>query len=139
MGFRTARKLYQIEFETGHELHGLEIVCKSTTLGERLDYIENQPGDGSTAAERIRYEAEFFLKNVTDWNLEDENGERLPITYKAYHDAIPFEWHRPLIAAYVERMLGNKVSEGTEKKSGSGEPTETTPGTEASLPMETLP
>lgn len=136
-GFRTTRKLFKIVFEPDHELHGLEITVKGATLGERRAYTESFP-NGASTFEKLQHEAEHFLSFVVEWNLEDEDGNPLPISYDAFEKALPFEWITPVISAYTRGSLGQKTPADTEKKSGSGDSTGITPRTEESLPMEPL-
>lgn len=133
---RIPRKLFTLAFPEDSELYGVEITCKAATLGERREYYENFPKAGGEVFERVEYEARHFIDFILEWNLEDENGEPLPITYEAYEAAIPFEWAPALVKAYTERSLGQKAQATTEKKSESGETTETTRRMEASLPMD---
>lgn len=133
---RISRKLFTLTFPEDSDLFGVEITCKAATLGERREYYENYPKTGGEPFERVEYEARHFIDYVVEWNLEDEDGEPLPVAYEAYEAAIPFDWAPALVKAYTKRSLGQKVEDATEKKSEPGEPTETTRRTEASIPME---
>ncbi len=136
-GFRATRKLIKIAFASDHELHGLEITCKAATLGEQRTFQEGYPKDAEGFAVG-EYAVRYFLDHVIEWNLEDEDGAPLPVTYEAWETNMLAEWQKPIIDAFSRRPLGNEVSEETQKKSESGDSTETTPLTEASLPMEAL-
>lgn len=134
-GFRVARRLFQIQFPEDSELHGLEITVRTATLGERREYVEKFPNDG-TSFDKVEYEVGHFLKYVTHWNLEDENGTPLPVTYQAFEENIPDDWYRPILNAYVSRMFGQQVSDDTEKKLETGADSETIRRMEESLPMD---
>lgn len=136
-GFRTTRKLCKLVFPEDSELHGLEITFKAATLGERREYLERYSSD-MAPLESLRFQCEYFLRFVTEWNLEDEDGKPLPFEYASL-ETLPFEWITPIIRAYIQRSLGQEVPENTEKKSETGDDTETTRRTEESLPMEPLP
>lgn len=136
MGFRTARKLYKLVFEEDSDLYGLEIVAKASTLGERRDYLLNQP-TGGKPVELIDFEAQFFIDHVTDWNLEDEDGKPLDISVESLYTLDNGDF-RDVLAAYTARALGPQVSEPLKKESSSGNDTETTPSIAESLPMEPL-
>lgn len=139
VGFRPPRKLFMLVFPEDSELHGLEITCRSSTLGERRVFLEeHEKYKDRSAMEGLRYRCEFFLQFVTDWNLTDDDGNEAPKTYESL-EQLDFEWIGPILDAYMSRSLGQKVSDDTEKKSDSGDSTETTLRTEASLPMEPLP
>lgn len=137
MGFRTARKLYQLVFEEDSDLYGLEITARSTTLGERREYLAKMPADGGPDV-WIDYQSAFFISHVTDWNLEDESGNPLPITVESLY-SIPGNGAELVMAAYVKRTFGRQSSDDLKKESSGGDSTGTTPSTEASLPMEPLP
>lgn len=140
-GFRVQRKLFMLVFPEDSDLHGLEITCRAATLGERRDYLVRYglllKEEQEDPLASLRFQGEYFLSFVTDWNLEDENGNELPKTFDSL-ETLPMEWITPIISAYVQRSLGQTVEGGLEKKSETGDDTETTPITEESLPMEPL-
>lgn len=137
MGFHPARKLYQLIFDEDSELYGLEITARSSTLGERRQYVQNQPDLGDDIA-YVDHQAEFFVAHITEWNLDDENGEPLPVTVESLY-SLPDECFKLIIYAYVKRAFGQQTSTDLKKESDSGDDMETTPSTEVSLPMEPLP
>jgi hypothetical protein len=137
MGFHPARKLYKIVFDEDSDLYGLEITAKSSTLGERRDFLKNQP-DTSEHLDYIDYQAEFFVAHIADWNLEGDDGATLPITVESLY-SLPDDGFELVVAAYAKRVFGQQASPDLKKESSSGDDTETTPNTEASLPMEPLP
>ena len=150
-GFSIARKAYLIVFPEDHDLHGLELTMRAVTLAERRSFVVNHPDpDPNDPFARLEYEVRDFLKYVISWNLEDENDEKVDIwitddngkrevNYEGFARVVPLEYLKPILTAFHDRALGNKVSEATEKKSETGDSTETTPISEASLPMEPLP
>lgn len=138
-GFRPPRKLFMLVFPEDSDLHGLEITCRSSTLGERRAFVEeHERQQEKSVFDGLRYRCEFFLDHVTDWNLEDDDGDEAPKTYESLEN-LDGEWIGPILDAFNARSLGQKVSEDTEKKSGDGGSTETTQNMEGSLPMEPLP
>lgn len=138
-GFRSVRKISKIVFEEGHELHGLEITVRSSPLAEQRAYYDKYPHDEVDSFKRVEYEGRHFLKYVVGWNLQDEDGNPVPVTWEAYSNNIELSWIGPIMAAYTGRAVGAKVETDTEKKSGTGDGTATTRHTEESLPMESLP
>lgn len=139
VGFHPPRKLFMLVFPEDSELHGLEITCRASTLGERRVFLEElERFKDKTPMEGLKHRIEFFLQFVTDWNLESAPGLPAPIAYESF-ELLDFEWINPILDAYTERALGQKVSPDTAGKSSDGDSTETTPLSEGSFPMEPLP
>lgn len=134
MGFRTARKLYLLVFPEDSDLYGLEITAKGATLGERRDYIKNKPSDPLPL---VDFELEFLIEHITDWNLEDEAGNTLPISAESMY-TLDDQWVKLIISTFTDRVITRQVGEGLGKESSGGDSSEITPSTEASLPMEAL-
>lgn len=139
MGFN-ARKIFKIVFDEDHDLHGLEITVRSSSLAIQKAYVQNYPsGEGVGRFEQIEYAGRHFLKHVVEWNLEDDDGNTAPVTWEAFETELGIDQITPIVKAYSERSVGAKAEPDTEKKSESGASTENTHRMEESLPMEISP
>lgn len=139
MGF-AARKLSKIVFEEDHDLYGLEITVRSSSLSAQRAYIQNYPSaETSDRFDQAEYAGRHFLKHVVEWNLEDDEGKPVLIEWEAFEAELGIDRIAPIIQAYSQHAIGAKASPDTEKKSESGNGTGITPRTEESLPMEPLP
>jgi hypothetical protein len=139
MGFRATRKLYKLVFEEDSDIFGLEIVAKGTTLGERRSYMDKFPNDAAPL-DKFDYEIDFFVEHVTDWNLEDEDGNALPISRESLSTSLDTLWIRQIVSLWMTRSNGSlAVEPDLKKESSGGSATATTPDLEELLPMEPLP
>ena len=139
MGFN-ARKLSKIVFEEGHDLHGLEITVRSSSLAIQKAYVQNYPrGETADRFAQMEYAGRHFLKHVVEWNLEDDDGKPVPTEWEAFETELGLDQITPIVQAYAARSIGAKAEPDTEKKSESGASTENTHRMEESLPMEVSP
>lgn len=136
-GFRAPRKLYQLVFED-EDLAGLEVIASGLTLGERRDYLKNEPDNGDVLL-RLDYDIAYFVDHIKSWNLEDEDGNALPIEPESL-SALDSGHVRAMLTTWMQRVnRAAAVSPDLGKASNDGSTTATTPSMEASLPMESLP
>ena len=123
MGFRLDRT-YKLRWDDGTDLAGFEVDIRGTSVATmravrdlRLSQDESQL-------------AEILAAHIKRWNMEDENGEPVPVTAAALLDqesvvlaAIAREWYLAAAGVSAPLDLGS---------------TSTAPSGEASLPMEAL-
>lgn len=136
MGFKLERKHYKLVFDEDHELHGAEIVVRSSTLGEQRIFVEKFP-ESTSPFETLEYETTEFLKRVVSWNLEDADGNPLPREYSAYEAAVDVSHIRAINTAWRDAALAKPPADLKKESSGT-ETTDPTPSIEESLPMESL-
>lgn len=153
MGYRRDKAIRLVFPEEG-EFAGLEIEARSiSTAGMMglLDIIELLDRDNLTAAEVKTLDRLFRLlagcparpigdcpdhgeacplPRLKGWNLEDEDGAPVPLTYESFMSE-DFAFCQAVAGAWLEGVLGTPDDLG--KDSNSGGP----PGVE-SIPMETL-
>lgn len=81
MGFRPQPVEYNLDFEEGDELHGLEVKIRSVTVREYNEMMRNglkKGEDGLKASDDL---LELFVERLVAWNLEDpETGDPVPPT-----------------------------------------------------------
>lgn len=87
MGFRLNRT-YVLEFEGAME--GAYVKLKATPVGVAMALRSGSSADGDEVLQ-------LLAQYVAEWNLEDENGEPLPITA----EAIRANLEAPVIAKIV--------------------------------------
>lgn len=132
MGYRLARTVYRLTFP---EFEGLEVMVKSLSTGDLMKIMElsdRVSSEKSSAEEAKSTEALLrrFTKALITWNLEDEDGDPIGVTYEDVADQeLPFV--KRIIEAWIEVVAG--VSEDLGKGSNSGPQFP-----EVSLPMASL-
>ena len=120
MGYRVQRRTYLLVFPEDHNLHGLEIACRSISLGEvraqREHARENAAADPYGFLDE---QHKFFISNVKSWNLEDENGNRLPVSVDSLRtlasgdvNAVTAAWWNKCLGGEVEAPLGRPSNDG---------------------------
>lgn len=119
MGFRPKRRTLKIRFASDHPLHGLEIEAKSASLGEMLDL-------------GLRVPDEEFIKYITSWNLDDEDGQPMEISVESLR-TLDVVYVRDIKTTWIDMMTGT-VSGPLDESSNAGEPSEAT-RVEQSIPM----
>jgi hypothetical protein len=122
-GFNLGRT-YLIEFDEGHALHGVEIRMKwasieTTEAINALSYREGLP---------------YLIEHVIEWNLNDEKGERLPITLEAAKRNMEPAVNKALIGAWLEAAYG--VSAPLAGPSDDGRLQQEADDTALLIPME---
>jgi hypothetical protein len=118
------KRTYALRWDVGHHLEEVEIDIRSTSAGTLREVRELR----STSEGELRL-AEILAGHIERWNLDDADGQPLPITADGLYllesavlREIAKQWH--LAAAGVSAPL--------EPRS-----TSSAPSAEASIPMET--
>lgn len=130
MGFRPEPKLYKLTF-TDPAFHGFQVTMRSIPIGRSLEIQQTQANrTGLSSVEVTCLLAEILVEHMVDWNLEDEDGNPLPISRDTMltQDA-DLIWTTN--KAWIEAISG--VPAPLDESSTSGEPFQ-----EASLAMELL-
>lgn len=128
MGFRVPRKVYKLSFRDD-ELEGLEIRCRSGSMGEYMR-IEDMVDADTRTADEARELFDLFVGVIIEWNLEDDQGHTLPVTLDSLMQLPPgVVWDA--IFAWMNAV--SQVSAPLESQSNDGQQS-----LEASLPMEPL-
>jgi hypothetical protein len=74
MGFKYEPRLTKITFPEGDELHGLELRVKSVPLGKFFEIAKMRDNMEESAEEVFG----LFSSSIVDWNLEDDEGNKVP-------------------------------------------------------------
>jgi hypothetical protein len=129
MGYK--RKIYKLRWPEGHELHGLEISMRGMSMDDLGTVIGLQSSSASTPGpELIGPLIDVFARNVQAWNVEDEDGNPVPVT-------------EANIRAEDSRMLLQVVMSWAEKATTVAPPLPPTssagnPSLEGTIPMAVL-
>ena len=134
MGFKNKGKKFKLVFPEDHDLHGLEIVIRGITLGAWKSLIEDE---SLSRADRRNKETEYFVKQVDSWNLEDDDDSPMAVTVENF-ESLDLEYVGEIKKTWLNRCLGIDLDEELGKESAGGSNTGNTPGSEDSLPMESL-
>ena len=137
MGYKRPGKLHTLTWGEGSELHGLQVVVRSLSIGALVQFAglaAKITADGVTPAELAEAAPELFgafAGRLAGWNLEDDTGP-VPATLEGV-ESQDLEFVVQIVLAWMEAVasVGNPLPDG----SGPSPP----PGPEASLPMEPLP
>ncbi|MEV5957304.1 hypothetical protein AB0M11_26645 [Streptomyces sp. NPDC051987] len=129
MGYKTKVKTFTIRFAEGHEFHGAEARVRSMTLGEYMEALGFDGGEGDQAPGSTLHR---FFDHLVSWNVEDEDGQPVPATKEG---ALLID-HDLVLAfnnAWVQQLLGVHDADPLPQSSPSGEPSLV-----ESVPMEAL-
>lgn len=85
MGYRARRHVYVLDFTGDPFYEGLEVRLRPPTVGESLQHLDTSwIGDASLSdAERLGRQRTLFevlAGRLDGWNLEDDNGDPVPVT-----------------------------------------------------------
>ncbi len=124
MGFKAKKKLYLLDFQ-GTNLEGLEIYVRGASLGRMLDLTNlatlgqdiKSGGFSSQDLDSIKEIFSLFIEKVDRWNLEDEDGNPVPVSYEAFMDLDPGDAMQA-ITAWQSAIL--EVPAPLEQKSSGG-------------------
>lgn len=126
MGFRPAPRRYRLVFDDP-ALKGLEVVARSVSIGE---FMEMTGLDEATALSPMTLPdgapvpltmLQRFAETIAEWNLEDEDGKAVDVSFKALKD-LDLSVVRPMVKAWLEGISG--VSRPLDVPSASGETSE---------------
>lgn len=132
MGFHKAKTVYKLVFP-GTELEGLEIRIGSMTLRETMDVqriLTSTTADADASIQQNDALLTAFTDHLISWNLEDENGQLIPMTPDSLMD-----YEQGFVASMIEAWMQQitAVPKTLNTPSSAGE---TSP--ELSMPMEAL-
>ncbi|MFI0233163.1 hypothetical protein [Streptomyces sp. NPDC017086] len=129
MGYKVKPKTYLVQFEAGHEYHGIEARLSGMPYGEWEQVTGLDGGEGETnGADAVRR----FVEHLISWNLEDEGGQPLPTTLDAVK-TLDHELVAALNNAYIQTLIGVHDADPLPETSPSGEQSQV-----ASIPMVAL-
>ena len=114
MGFREPPNTITLQFDKGHDLHGLEVTLRGMSIGEWMQATGMDGSDGDDNARTI----DRFCDALVSWNLEDTDGRPVPVTEAQGRS------HRMIMRlnnAYVEALTGVHNSDPLPASSTSGE------------------
>lgn len=134
MGFRVRPKTYRLKFD-GEEFDGLEIDIRSMTIREweRMMAPAADLPDGPDASFAEREAARkaavarsdenlaLFAARVVRWNLEDDDGNPLPVTLEAVK-GLERSFVAELITAWQLALLGVDPTSGSGSSNGARPP-----------------
>lgn len=129
MGFKVKPRTYKLVFED-EEYAGAVVRATSFSTAEMLELEDLQERAQSGDSAALRSVFVRIVDRIIDWNLEDENGEDLPVSMESMY-ALDFHFVGQMITALGVAIAG--VPAPLERRLTSG-------GTslEQSIPMETL-
>lgn len=142
MGYRRQSTVIVMEWPEEHELHGLQVRCRSASIGtirRMLDLAKQADSKDIGAADLGAIDELFtgFVKRVVGWNLEHETADgewvQTPATVEGldFHDA---DFVMEMIMAWLTAAMGSPEGNGDlPKDSPAGKQS-----VEQSLTMEPL-
>jgi hypothetical protein len=113
VGFREPSTITLV-FEPGDEYHGLEARVRSMSIAAWLQSSGLDGGDGDGPAATIQR----FYDHLVSWNLEDENGQPVPVTDAPNRDS---RMIRRLNNAWMDALTGVHKADPLPEPSNSGE------------------
>jgi hypothetical protein len=138
VGFTPEKTIYKLVFDDPR-LNGLEVRARKANMGDilyfgRAEEIAQEMAGGQLsdveAAEKLREMYERFANIVVDWNVEDDDGEPVPISVDGFLSQEQ-DFLNMIIAAWMR--AGTAVPVPLAQPSSDGDPSLV-----ASIPMETL-
>lgn len=119
MGYRREPKIYRLQF-ADDEFNGLEVMVRSLPVGEflalaRLQVAIDQENPDVEVIEKL---FRTFQSKLIGWNLEDDDGAKVPATMAGLYSQ-DLDFVLQIITAWVNAMGG--VSPDLGKGSTSGE------------------
>ena len=123
MGFKLGRT-YVLQFEKGSYLDGAEIRLRSANIDTVLALEELKAHDALPV----------FVDHVEEWNLEDRNGNPIPIEANALRKELELPVVNRLMRDWYKAAVG--VAAPLDKMSSNGEESLTSDIEEQSIPME---
>lgn len=129
MGYKVKPKTYLVQFDEGHEFHGVEARLSGMSYGEWEQVTGLDGSEGETnGADSVRR----FVDHLISWNLEDEDDKPLPTTMEAVKQ-LDHSLVAALNNAWIQTLIGVHNADPLPESSPSGEPSQV-----ASIPMEAL-
>jgi hypothetical protein len=126
------RKALKLTWPEGHDLHGLEVLCRRPTIGqiEAAEQALGRDRDGASVAKMMR---ETIGSALIRWNYVDESGDAPPATPDGFAK-IDIEAQMQILAAWQEKAIAVPADLG--KEFGSGQPS---PGATSGIPVTGRP
>jgi hypothetical protein len=112
MGFREPSTI-KLVFESGDELHGLEVCMRGMSIADFMTSTGMDGGDGDNAAATMQR----FYTHLVSWNLEDEAGQPVPVSDAPNRDS---RMIRRLNNAWIEALTGVHKNDPLPETSPSG-------------------
>lgn len=122
MGFRPEPRTYTLQF-TEPSLDGFEVKVRSVSLDEfmKMTGVDEETALGGVTIRDEKPVAPTLLEKIVgrivSWNLDDDKGKPLPVTYTSLKKQDLY-LNRALAKAYLEAVSG--VSAPLDGRSGSG-------------------
>lgn len=128
-GYRHKPKIYRLQF-ADEEFDGLEVVVRSLPVGEFMSLIRLQNKLDEDDTESVEELFKIFTDKLIGWNLEDEEGTKVPRTLAGLM-SLDLSFVLQIVGAWIEAMGGVDKDLGKDSTSG---------GTflEAAIPTEAL-
>lgn len=152
MGYKRKRKIYKLTFTGDSELEGLEVMARSLSVGQMLELVkladsagmvDARAFGGPLAADPVGADSAemskeavaavegmigYFAKALMTWNLEDEDGKKIPATLKGLKDQ-DTDFVLKIIGEWMTAASGVSADLGKGSTSGPRFP-------EVSIPMD---
>ena len=111
-GFHTGQgdRVAHINFAEGHRLHGIEMDVKLRVPVGAI--MAAMGGDISGALQP-------FVKRIISWNLEDDDGNPVPISLKSFGENFDMQESQDLVGAWAEAVAQPSGPLDGASKSGS--------------------
>lgn len=113
MGFREPSTI-KLTFDEGDEYHGLEVRMRGMSIADFMESSGMDGGDGDGAGATMQR----FYKHIVDWNLEDEDGQVIPVADAPNRDS---RMIRRLNNAWIQALTGVHDADPLPESSTSGE------------------
>lgn len=110
MGFKRNPKIYNLVFDETTSWPGLEVQVRTLTMGQLVSVWS---GEGGTSAKTF----DLFMSRLVGWNLEDEDGNPVPVT----REAVEAEDDDMVVAIqkrWTDAVLGVPAPLGGDSNSG---------------------
>ena len=127
MGFKRNPKIYKLTWGEDTDYPGLEVQVKTISMGQM---IAMRAGTNEEGRDAIQANVELLAERIVSWNLEDEDGDKVPPTLEAMlqeDDDLILD----IISKWSDAISGVKAP--LRQSSPSGEPSLV-----ESVPMEAL-
>jgi hypothetical protein len=138
MGFKKSRRVLRLvlQMDEGDEPENvLMITVYAMRLGEVKDFTQGYPSSEDKWA-RVNYEQEEFIRRVSEWNLEDDEGNVAPISVESLDKFLDPTDIKLILQTWLARCMGTEVDAPLGRESSDGETMDHTPNMEALIPME---
>lgn len=86
MGFRPEEVQYNLKWEEGHELHGLEIRIGSVTVRKYNEMMKQGLKTGEEGIEANEWIIALLVEKIIRWNLENSSGETMPVSMESMEE-----------------------------------------------------